>query len=189
MVGVALTLEDEHYLPKVWRNTKDRDCEAAHILWKKGSWQSMTFWEQNQIRATVWITEVIFLFFFFSANLHYWPRDDNRHIKCLIGLGREYVNVTGQIVRLNKRWSVRRVFLWGNITPERLTQTSCPLQAKWHNCFVSKNSALLLHIKAKVNRQPLNKAGLKPATSTRRLCHWLGLLQFLFMWNPFGGQQ
>lgn len=147
MVGVALTLEDEHYLPKVWRNTKDRDCEAAHILWKKGSWQSMTFWEQNKIRATVGITEVIF-FFFFCANLHYWPGDDNRHIKCLIDLGRENVNVTGQIWRLNKRWSVRRVFLWGNTTP------SCPLQAKWHNCFVGKNSVLLLHIKAKVNGQP-----------------------------------
>lgn len=87
-------------------------------------------------------------FFFFCANLHYWPGDDNRHIKCLIGLGRENVNVTGQIWRLNKRWSVRRVFLWGNTTP------SCPLQAKWHNCFVGKNSVLLLHIKAKVNGQP-----------------------------------
>lgn len=25
MVGVALTLEDKHYLPQVWRNTKDKD--------------------------------------------------------------------------------------------------------------------------------------------------------------------
>lgn len=32
MEGVALTLDDKHYLPQVWRNTKDKGCERAPIL-------------------------------------------------------------------------------------------------------------------------------------------------------------
>lgn len=97
-----------------------------------GSWQSMTFWEQDKIRPTDGITELIF------ANLHYWPGDNNQHIKSLIGLGREYVNVTAQTVLLTKRLAVRKVFVWGNVRPERLTQPSCPLLAERHNCIVSK---------------------------------------------------
>lgn len=128
MEGVALTLDDEHYLPQVCRrNTKDTDVRPLTYC-EKGSWQSMTFWEPDKIRSALWMTEVVF------ANLHYWPGDNNQHIKSLIGSGREYVNVTAQTVLLNKRLAGRRVFLWGAVTPKRLTQPSCPLQAERHRC-------------------------------------------------------
>lgn len=110
----------------------------------------MTFCEQDKIRVTVWITEVTF------ANLHYWPGDNNQHIKSLIGFGREYVNVTVQTVLLNKRLAVRRVFFWSAVTPKRLTQSSCPPLAEQHNRIVSKK-VLLLYVKAKVNKEPLTQ--------------------------------
>lgn len=80
MEGVALTLEDEHYLPQVWRKTKDKDVRLLTRC-EKGSRRSLTFWAQGKKRATVGIAEVIF------ANLHYWPGDNHQHIKGLIGLG------------------------------------------------------------------------------------------------------
>lgn len=114
------------------RNTKDRDVTLLTCCEKKGSWQSMTFWEQDKIRTGGLNDWGGF------ANLHYWPGDNNRHIKSLIGSRREYVNVTAQAVLLNKRLAVRRIFLWGAVTPERLTQPSCPLLAERHSCIDSK---------------------------------------------------
>lgn len=74
MEGVALTLDDKHYLPQVWRNTKDNNVrERPHCGKKKGAGQSMTFQERDKIRAALQVAEVTL------ANLHYWPGDNNNH--------------------------------------------------------------------------------------------------------------
>lgn len=145
MEGVALTLDDEHYLPQVWRNTKDKNVWQLTYC-EKGSWQSMTFCKQGKIRATAWITEVTF------ANIHYWPGDNNQDIKSLIGLGREYVNVTSQTVLVNKRLAVRSLSLRCCNT-QRLTQPSCSFLAGLHNCKISRNKYCSSNVKAKVRRK------------------------------------
>ena len=115
-------LQEEH---------KGHRCETAHILWKRiMAIDDLLRARQDKNRAlNDWGG---------FANLHYWPGDNNRHIKSLIGSGREYVNVTAQTVLLNKRLAGRRVLLWGAVTPKRLTQPSCPLQAERHRCTDSK---------------------------------------------------
>lgn len=108
----------------------------------------MTFWEQDKIRVMVWIAEVTF------ANRHYWPGDNNQHIKSLIGLGREYVNVTTQAMLLNKRLEVRIVF---SLRYPNTQKSGSPSVHFWlsDTATFSVRKALILCVKAKVNKEPL----------------------------------
>ncbi len=127
---------------------------------EEGSWQSMTFWEQDKIRGAFRMTEVIF------ANLYYWPGDNNQHIKSLIGLGRDCVNVTAQTVLLNNRLAVKRDSFWGSKTPKRFKRPSCPLLTEQHNCTVSKTQYCYTTLRPRLKGSHLlSNVSLKPAST------------------------
>lgn len=72
MEGVALTLEDENYLPQVCRSTKDK-------VWKRIDDLLRARQDKSQVQNN-WGD--------FFDNLHYRPGDNTQHTKSLIGIGR-----------------------------------------------------------------------------------------------------